>query len=90
MQKKKRNNKPVRVNNFWSNNYIEYESNGDMNKTLSDKKYLNKVRPYLKGIINNLKKFGTLKIQLTIINFISFLDNDKERVMHSKCDTQKS
>ena len=61
-----------------------------MNKTLSDKKYLNKVRPYLKGIINNLKKFGTLKIQLTIINFISFLDNDKERVMHSKCDTQKS
>ena len=38
MWKKKRNNKPVRVNNFWSNNYIEYESNGDMNKTLSDKK----------------------------------------------------
>ena len=27
--------KPVRVNNFWSNNYIEYESNGDRNKTLS-------------------------------------------------------
>ena len=21
--------KPVRVNNLWSNNYIEYESNGD-------------------------------------------------------------
>ena len=21
--------KPVRVNNFWSNNYIEYKSNGD-------------------------------------------------------------
>ena len=29
--------KPVRVNNFWSNNYIEYESKGDRNKTLWDK-----------------------------------------------------
>ena len=27
--------KAVRVSNFWSNNYIEYESNGDRNKTLS-------------------------------------------------------
>ena len=27
--------KPVRIGNFWSNNYIEYESNGDRNKTLS-------------------------------------------------------
>ena len=27
--------KPVRVSNFWSNNYIEYESNGDRNKALS-------------------------------------------------------
>ena len=29
--------KPVRISNFWSNNYIEYESNGDKNKTLSVK-----------------------------------------------------
>ena len=27
--------KPVRVNNFWSNNYIEYKSNDVRNKTLS-------------------------------------------------------
>ena len=27
--------KPVRVGNSWSNNYVEYESNGDRNKTLS-------------------------------------------------------
>ena len=39
--------KPVRVNNFLSKNYIEYESNGDKNKTLSVKNYLNKIRPYL-------------------------------------------
>ena len=48
--------KPVRVNNFWSNNYIEYRSNGDKNKMLSVEEYLNKIRPYLEGIINILKK----------------------------------
>ena len=26
--------KPVRVGNFWRYNYVEYESNGDRNKTL--------------------------------------------------------
>ena len=35
----------------------------------------------------NLKKSGTLKIQLIIANnFVSSIDNDEERVMHSKCD----
>ena len=70
--------KPVRVNNSWSNNYIEYESNVDRNKTLSVEEYLNKIRPYLKDIINNLKKSDTWKIQLTIANnFISSIDNDE-------------
>ena len=38
--------KPVKVSNFWSKNYIEFESNGDRNKTPSVEEYLNKVRPY--------------------------------------------
>ena len=42
--------KPVRVNNFWSNNYIEYERNGDRNKTLSVEEYLNKIGPYFTKI----------------------------------------
>ena len=46
--------KHVRVGNFRSNSYIEYKSKDDR-KTLSVKKYLNKIRPYLKDIINNLK-----------------------------------
>ena len=66
--------KSVRVNDFWGNNYIEYETNGHRNKTLSVEEYLNKVRPYLKDIINNLKKSDTWKI------------HDEERVMHSKSD----
>ena len=48
--------KLVSVINFWSNNYIEYENNSNRNKTLSLEEYLNKIRPYLKDIINNLKK----------------------------------
>ena len=42
-QEKEKENyyKPVRVSNFWSNNYIEYESNDDKNKTLSVEEYLN-------------------------------------------------
>ena len=62
---------PERVGNFWTNNYTEYENNGDRNKTLSIEEYLNKVKPYSKGIINDLKKSVALKIELTIrINFI--------------------
>ena len=40
--------KPVRVRNFWSNNYIEFESNGDRNKILSVLEHLNKIWPDLK------------------------------------------
>ena len=29
--------KPIKVGNFWNNNYIEYEINGDRNKNLSVK-----------------------------------------------------
>ena len=47
----------------------------------------NILRPYLKDIINNLKKSDTWKIQLAIANnFISSIDNDEPRVMHSKSD----
>ena len=62
------NCKPVSVGNFWSNSYIEYENNGDRSKTLSVKEYFNKIRTYLKDIINNLEKSDACKIQLTIAN----------------------
>ena len=74
--------KPVRVNNFWINNYIEYESNRDRNRTISVEEYLNKIRLYLKDIITNVKKSNTWKIQLTIAdNSIFSIDNDEEHVM---------
>ena len=36
---------PKRVGNFWNNNYIEHESNGDKNRNLSLDNYLNKIKP---------------------------------------------
>ena len=42
----------VRVSNFCSNNYIEYQSTGDRNKTLSVEECINKIRP------NNSKNFN--------------------------------
>ena len=79
--------KPVRVRNFWSNNYIEYGNNGDRSKTLSVEEYPNKNRPCLKDIVNNLKKSEMWKIQLTIANnFISSRNNNEECVMYSKSD----
>ena len=62
--------KPKRVSNFWSNNYIEYKSNGNKNKSLDE--YLNKTKTYLREIIIDLQSSDTSKIQLTIAtNFIS-------------------
>ena len=42
---------------------------------------------YLKDVMSNLEKSSTWKIQLKLANnFISSIDNDEERVMHSKSD----
>ena len=49
------------MGNFYSNNYIEHESNGDKNKTLSIKEYLDEIKPYLRDMIKNLKKSDTWK-----------------------------
>ena len=75
--------KPVIVNNFQNMLEIIFQ------KTSSIENYLNKIKPYLKDIINHLKKCDTWKIQLTItINFISSKDDkDEECEMHSKSDS---
>ena len=46
---------PVRLGDFYNNSCIEYESNGDRNKTLSVKEYLEEIKSCFKDIINNLK-----------------------------------
>ena len=66
---------------------IIYKNKGDR-KTLSAEEYLNKIKSYLKDIINDLKKFNMWKIQWTItVRFFFSVDNkDEEREMDSKTD----
>ena len=80
--------KPVKVNTFWNNDYIDYKSNGDKNKKLSAEEYLNKIGLFLRDLLNDRKQSESWKIQVTMtINFISSKDyNDEDRVMHSRSD----
>ena len=54
---------PVRTGNAFSSNFIEYEGNGDKNKTLSIDEYLDRIKPYLSKIINDHRIQVEWKIQ---------------------------
>ena len=81
------NYKPERTGNAFSGNYIEYKSNGNKDKTLSPKDYLDEIKPYLIRIINDHKTQGEWKIKLTMaINFSSSKDSKETRTMYSPSD----
>ena len=65
---------PKRVSNFWNNNNIEYESNGDKNRDLSLDEYLNKIKSYFRNIIINPQKSDAWKVQLKL-QLTLFLEN---------------
>ena len=89
-QEKEEDYKSKRVSSFWNKNYIEYEDNGDKNSNLQLNEYLNKVKPYLRNTIIDLKSSNIWKIQLTIeINFIFSKDTEEERVMCSMSNNIK-
>ena len=74
--------KPIKINS----KYIQYQSNGDKDKKLSIKEYLNMIKPYISKIINYQK--DERKIQLTMkINFISSTNSEKTRSMNTVCDS---
>ena len=67
---------------IFSSNYIEYKSNGDKDKTLSIKDYLDEIKPYLSDTINDHKTQDKWKVHLTMaINFSS--SKDSEEILHS-------
>ena len=64
-----------------------YESSGDKDSKLSIYEYFDIIRPYLRDMIDNHQARGEWKIQLTmLINFVSFIDANETRVMHTKSD----
>ena len=66
--------KPVKTKSAFNGNYIEYESNGDKDKNLSAKEYLNMIRPDLSDIINDHKTPKNLKVHSSNEVFISKLN----------------
>ena len=80
--------RPMKINNAFNDDYIEYKSNGDKDKISSVKEYLSVIRQYLSDIINNQK--DEWKIQLTMeINFISSKDSRETCAMHTKSDNME-
>ena len=61
---------------------MEHESSYDRNKTLSIKYHLAEIKPYLKDIINNLKKSDKWKN-------LSSKGTDEGLVMHLKSDNRE-
>ena len=53
---------PKKTVDAFNNNYIQYESIADKDKTLTIKEYLDMIRPYLSDIINDHKTLGKWKI----------------------------
>ena len=78
--------KPIIVKGAFNNNYIQYESKGDKDKTLTISQYLNMTILYLVDMINDHKYQSEWKIQLSAeINFISSKpDSHETRTMHTK------
>ena len=54
--------KPIKTNDAFNGNYIEYKSKGGKDKTLSMKEYFDMIKQYLSSIINDHKTQGKWKV----------------------------
>ena len=78
---------PIEVKSAFDGSYMLYESRGDKDSKLAIYEYFDIIRPYLRDMIDNHKARGEWKIQLTMrIIFVSFIDANETRVMHTKSD----
>ena len=78
---------PKEVKSACNGNYVLYESKGDEDNKLAPYEHFDIIRPYLKDLIDDHKAKGEWKIQLSMrIIFVSFIDADETREMHTKSD----
>ena len=79
--------KPIKISGAFSDNFVEYQSNGNRDRSISVARYLNNIRKHLKKLIEDKKKSGAWKIQLIMkIKFISSRNFIESRDMYSKSD----
>ena len=82
--------KPTEVKSAFDGSYILYESRGDKDAKLVLYEYFDKIKSYLKDMIDDYKSKGEWKIQITMrIIFISFINKNEHLVMHTKSDNVK-
>ena len=78
---------PKEIKTAFGGSYVLYESRGDKDAKLALYEYFDKIKPYLKDMIDDYKSKGEWKIQITMrIIFISLIDKTETQVMHTKSD----
>ena len=81
---------PKEIKSAFDGSYILYENSGDKDAKLALWEYFDKIRPYLKDMIDDFKSKGEWKMQITMrIIFISFIDKNETQVMYTKSDNVK-
>ena len=81
---------PKEIRSAFDGSYVLYESKGDKDNMLVIYEYFDKIKPYLKDMIDDYKSKGEWKIQLVMrMIFVSFIDKNETQVMHTKSDNVK-
>ena len=69
---------PKEIKSAFDGSYVLYESKGDKDNMLAVYEYFDKVKPYLKDMIDDYKSKGEWKIQLVMrMIFVSFIDKNE-------------
>ena len=81
---------PREIKSAFDGSYVLYESRGDKDNMLAIYEYFDKIKPYLKDMIDDYKSKGEWKIQLVMrVIFVSFIDKNETQVMNTKSDNVK-
>ena len=81
---------PKEIKGAFDGSYTLYESRGDKDNMLAIYENFDKIKPYLKDMIDDYKSKGEWKIQLVMrVIFVSFIEKNETQVMHTKSDNVK-
>ena len=86
--------KPILINSSFDENYKFYETKDNKDKKLSIEQYLDMIKPYLSGLINESKAveddFNEREIQINmLVNFVSSNDTREIRTIFVLSDNEE-
>ena len=82
---------PKEIRSAFDGTYTLYESRGDKDNMLAVYEYFDKIKPYLKDMIDDYKSKDEWKIQLVMrVIFVSFIHKNETQIMHTKSDNVKN